>query len=358
MWIETSNRIYGRTNNPWDLHRTCGGSSGGEGALVSSCASVWGIGTDIGGSIRIPSAWCGLFGHKPSPGYVTRKGVAPEKGRPLKETIGVVGPIAKTADDLLAMMKIISDDPNKLRLNEEVDVTKLRYFFCDNEGASFISSGNAEVRKQVHRVVDFVERDLSGTVAPLSNSDQISRNQDFWLAYLANNGFPDVKDFFVSPETSWQPTMEMFYHASGHSDRTIYAIVVSILDDIYRKNKPKCEQDYRDLLKFKQHLNELLGDDGVLILPSSLTAAPFHHGTLCNPGLYLGLSGIINVMHLPSTVIPMGLSSKGIPLSVQIVSNHANDRLTIAVAKELERKFGGFKPPCDVKEDSHHPEPL
>ncbi|XP_022690073.1 fatty-acid amide hydrolase 2-like isoform X2 [Varroa jacobsoni] len=348
LWVENGNHLYGRTNNPYDLHRTPGGSSGGEGALVGACASVWGVGTDIAGSVRLPSAWCGIFGHKLTPGCLTREGVLPATGQEIKSLIGIIGPMARSTEDLVAMLKIMVDDPAALRLDEPVELRELKYYFCDNEGASYISAIQPEVRLQVHRVVNFIKNDLNAEIKPFPDAEQMIRGSYYWLAQFAAYGAPPLKFSFDEHGNAWDPIMELIKHAGGFSERTIPGITISLLDEMYRNNPDKCRTDLEQFEEFKKRIYDLLKNDGILVLPSSLSVAPFHHGTLCHPALYLGLAGLINILKLPSTVVPMGLSSRGIPLSVQIIAGHSNDRLTLAFAQKLEMKFGGYVPPCEI----------
>ncbi|MEC8424017.1 MAG: amidase, partial [Myxococcota bacterium] len=107
LWMETYNAIYGRTMNPWDLGRTPGGSSGGEGALVASGASPFGIGTDVGGSIRIPAAFCGIAGHKPSSLMVPNDGHFPPATGGAEPYL-CAGPMGRCVDDLALIMEVIS----------------------------------------------------------------------------------------------------------------------------------------------------------------------------------------------------------------------------------------------------------
>lgn len=107
IWMESFNRVYGRTNNPYDLKRTVGGSSGGEGALVGSGASPFGVGSDFGGSIRMPAFFNGIFGHKPSGGLV------PPLGQyPLPRGVGLrylsVGPLTRHAEDSMPLLRILA----------------------------------------------------------------------------------------------------------------------------------------------------------------------------------------------------------------------------------------------------------
>jgi fatty acid amide hydrolase 2 len=119
MWTESVNRVYGRTNNPYDLRRGAGGSSGGEGALVGAGLSPFGIGSDVGGSIRLPASFCGVFGHKPSGGYSSSVGMHPVfDGVPADARMLGVGPICRRAEDLYPLLKITSghdpQDPTTL----------------------------------------------------------------------------------------------------------------------------------------------------------------------------------------------------------------------------------------------------
>ena len=107
MWIESHNRVYGRTRNAYDPHRTAGGSSGGEGAAVGSGGSPVGLGSDIGGSIRLPAFFNGVFGHKPSPGLVPNTGQFPSTEGEAAYML-TLGPLARHAEDLMPVTKIIA----------------------------------------------------------------------------------------------------------------------------------------------------------------------------------------------------------------------------------------------------------
>src|SRR5258706_7786369 len=107
MAWETDNLLYGRTNNPWDLTRTAGGSSGGESAAVAAGMSAGGVGSDGGGSIREPAHFCGICGLKPTPGRIPALGHFPASVGPFAQ-LGVVGPMARTVDDLRLMFEVMA----------------------------------------------------------------------------------------------------------------------------------------------------------------------------------------------------------------------------------------------------------
>jgi fatty acid amide hydrolase 2 len=119
LWIESSNRVYGRTSNPYDPRRAAGGSSGGEGAAVGSGASPFGLASDIGGSIRIPALFCGVFGHKPSSGLVPTTGNYPPSTGESGRMLGI-GPLARRAEDLIAVLRIIAGPDGQDRFAREV----------------------------------------------------------------------------------------------------------------------------------------------------------------------------------------------------------------------------------------------
>lgn len=119
--------------------------------------------------------------------------------------------------------------------------------------------------------------DLTPQVKPLPEAEQLANGGKYWFSFTQAKKFGKLKKAF-SADDSWQPLLELFKHAVGYSQRTIYAIILSISDERARRNAAELEASYDEYEKYKQRVHELLGDDGVLILPSSLTNAPFHHG--------------------------------------------------------------------------------
>ncbi|KAG5260740.1 hypothetical protein AALO_G00295940 [Alosa alosa] len=136
MWSESHNRLYGLTRNPYSLDRTAGGSSGGEGSLLGGGASVFGVGSDIGGSIRMPCYFNGIFGHKGTPHVVSNEGQLPPcSGQ--QEDLQCTGPMCRYAEDLLPILKIMAGpNTHKLSLSEPVDLKKLRFFSVPHDGGS------------------------------------------------------------------------------------------------------------------------------------------------------------------------------------------------------------------------------
>src|SRR4051812_28411590 len=123
MWIESSNRLYGRTNNAYDPKRTAGGSSGGEGASVGAGFAPIGLGTDIGGSIRLPAFFNGVFGHKPSPGVVPASGHFPgPSGDGASAEMLAAGPLARRAEDLMPFVRAVAGRDDGDPISRDVDL--------------------------------------------------------------------------------------------------------------------------------------------------------------------------------------------------------------------------------------------
>src|SRR5579884_2476821 len=120
---ETDNQIAGRTNNPWNLERTAGGSSGGESAAISSFCSAGGIGSDGGGSVRVPAHFCGIAGLKPTPGRVSAAGHLPEICHP-GGLLGVAGPMARTAEDVRILFEVLAGDDSQDPFSSPVPLRK------------------------------------------------------------------------------------------------------------------------------------------------------------------------------------------------------------------------------------------
>ena len=149
MAWETDNLLYGRTNNPWDVTRTPGGSSGGEAAAIAAGMSAGGVGSDGGGSIREPAHFCGICGLKPTPGRIPATGHFPESVGPFA-LLGVVGPMARNMDDLKILFEVMQgpDDgdpsaaPVPLRWPDTDELKRVRIGYFEDDGRTPVTAGN------------------------------------------------------------------------------------------------------------------------------------------------------------------------------------------------------------------------
>src|SRR5216684_3686595 len=183
MAYHTENELQGRTNNPWDLARTPGGSSGGEAAAIAACMSAAGIGSDGGGSIRVPAHFSGICGLKPTPGQIPATGHYPPCGGPFS-LIGVVGPMARTVEDLQLLFEVTAGyDPGDpasvpvaLELADQLQANKLRIGFYEDDG---YSPPTPETRAAVHAAAGAL-KEAGFTVEPF-RPEGLDRARELWF---------------------------------------------------------------------------------------------------------------------------------------------------------------------------------
>ncbi|MEQ1569750.1 MAG: amidase, partial [Myxococcota bacterium] len=195
LWPETNNPVHGRTHNPHDLARTPGGSSGGEGAILAAGGVPFGLGSDVGGSVRIPAHFCGICSHKPTGGTVPATGHFPhppgvrDASGWLDRPMGI-GPMARTVADLRRVLAVIAGpdglDPQcdqRLELDAEVDWSKLEVVAMPTNGTF---RPTRETEAAVHQsALALVER--GAKLRPWRGPD-LSRGFEQWAAVLAASG--------------------------------------------------------------------------------------------------------------------------------------------------------------------------
>ncbi|KAJ8390329.1 hypothetical protein AAFF_G00108980 [Aldrovandia affinis] len=347
MWFESNNRLYGITRNPYDTDRIPGGSSGGEGSILGSGGSVIGIGSDIGGSIRMPAFFNGIFGHKPTPGIVSNDGQFPPSSGLHEDYLGT-GPMCRYAEDLLPMLRILAGpNADRLSLSSKVDLRKLRFLSVPHDGGSLlVSPVDKELIQIQRRVVEHLEADLGVKVQEL-HFPQLKYSYQIWDALMDlpdKDGKPPTPfvEFMSDHGRRVWPLWELAKWVLGLSSHTIAAIGLALVEMV------KSSQPHPFYLKQKEELQrqleEALGTDGVLLYPSHPHIAPKHHHPIFTP-FNFAYTGIFNVLGVPVTQCPLGLSQGGLPLGVQVVSGRYLDRLSLATALYLEQAFGGWRDP-------------
>ncbi|XP_051558908.1 fatty-acid amide hydrolase 2-A isoform X1 [Myxocyprinus asiaticus] len=347
MWLESHNHLYGITNNPYDLDRIAGGSSGGEGSILGAGSSVIGIGSDIGGSIRIPCFFNGIFGHKPSVGIVSNDGQYPPASG---QQMGFLctGPMCRYAEDLIPMLNIMGGpSTHKLSLSADVDLKKMRFFSVPHNGGSpLVSPVDAQLLQAQRMVVKHLEADLGIKVQELI-IPQFKYSFQIWgtmMSLPGKDGKPPTTFAELMSEGGkkvW-PTWELFKWFLGFSSHTLAAIGLALVELFQSSHPSPFIVQQKDSLQ--QELEELLGTDGVLLYPSHPHIAPKHHHPIFTP-FNFSYTGIFNILGLPVTQCPLGLSAEGLPLGVQIVAGKLQDRLSLATALYLEKAFGGWREP-------------
>jgi fatty acid amide hydrolase 2 len=345
LWIESENRLYGRTNNPYDARRTAGGSSGGEGAAVGSGGSPFGIGSDIAGSIRVPALFCGVFGHKPSPGVVPNTGLYPPTPGEASRLLGI-GPLTRSATDLMALLRIIAgpdgvdESARGVTLGDPDDVSL--------EGLPVVTVEDTSLLPMSRELRDARERAVGALAAAGASVRRIALRS--WrkavMPFLttlqagADSTTLDLIEDAGGPVPSWRSLLRP---GGPYTLPTRITLAAELLPPVREPARQRLLAAARSLAA---ELTEAIGD-GVMLHPAHPRPAPPHHRTIGRAWLLTG-AAVFNLAGVPVTEVPLGLSERGLPLGVQVAAGHDRDDVAIAVAIALERAFGGWVPPPEA----------
>lgn len=353
MWMESSNKVYGRTNNPYDPGRIVGGSSGGEGSIVGSGASPFGLGSDIGGSIRMPAFFNGVFGHKPTGTLVPGSGQFPaaETGPALRYL--TTGPLCRKAEDLWPLLQIlagpdgIDEECQEWQLGDpaSVKLSDLRVLNVPNNGWTRV---HPDLVKAQQDVADFLRS--SGASVETISIPAFKRSLDIWGSMLEVAQGPHAFRHELGYHSAWPVFGELLKWCMGSSKHTLPALVLALVDNLSALMPQRTARMIALGHELRQSLHEMLGNDGILLYPSYASPAPLHYKPLLPPFQWV-YTAILNVMEIPVTQVPLGLNKHSQPLGVQVGASPGNDHITVAVALALEEEFGGWVPPWQ----SNHP---
>jgi amidase len=348
--FQSYNEIYGTTNNPWDVTRTPGGSSGGSAAALAAGFVALETGSDIGGSIRNPAHYCGVYGHKPTWNIVPPQGHA-LPGMLAPPDLAVMGPLARSAEDLaLALDVVAGADPLNAPGWRLALPKPQRTRLADYRVAIWPSDERAPVDAEIaDRAQDLADRiaRLGATVSdkarPAIDLDESHETYVYTLNGVVAAGVPD----------------EQF--------RANLAAVAALAPDD-RSNEATMAragvQHHRDWLRYNNVRERIriawrafFDEWDILVCPQVATVA-FPHDRRQFPERTLQVNnetqpyfrqifwaGVITVAYLPSTVFPTGPSRAGLPIGLQAVSAEYNDYTCIDFARLVAQEFGGFVPP-------------
>ena len=346
LWTETVNRVYGRTNNPHDLRRTPGGSSGGEAALVASGASPLGIGTDIGGSVRLPAFCCGIFAHKPTAGVVPNVGLFPrvdgDTGR-----LHSAGPMARSVDDLELVLDVLagSHDADPLSHGELPDRTidsphEVTVLIVDSLKRPRISKA---VRSGMHAAANALE--ARGAKVRAWHHPALDKGFDLWAAVMEEySGDASFRDTLGDGKPV-SPLREALKLPLGRSDFILPSVVLLLLEGAFaRLPNSRRKRLLQTAVDLRDELEAAMGPNGVLLYPSYSRTAPRHRRMMLRP-FDFACTGLFNALEMPATQVPAGRARDGMPLGLQVVAPRGADRNALHVARWLEQDLGGWVKP-------------
>jgi fatty acid amide hydrolase 2 len=345
MWMETDNPVYGRTRNPYDTRRIVGGSSGGEGAIVGSGASPFGLGSDVGGSIRMPAFFNGVFGHKPSGGAVPSSGQhPPAHGRVWRYL--TTGPLCRRAEDLMPLMHVLAGpdgiDPGTEAMTwpatDTLRIRDLTVYTVESNGLRSVDSQLLGAQRRAARALESAGARIVPTRLP-----DLRRSLFIWSAGLQENDNGPSFGEMLGQGQAIPVWKELGRWLTRRSQHTLPALGLALFETLPMFSGP----DPRALEwaeSLRATLRDLLEPGAVLLYPSFTRPAPFHRAPWLTP-IDFTYTAIFNVMELPVTQVPLGLTARGVPTGVQVAGAWGQDHRTIAVAEFLERALGGWVPP-------------
>lgn len=339
MAYETANLVHGRTVNPWDPDRSPGGSSGGEAAAIAAGMSAAGLGSDSGGSVRVPAHFTGICSVKPTPGRIPGRGHLPPCVGPFS-VLGAIGPMARTMRDVSLMFRTLSGqdahDPVSPPLDlREPTLDQLRSntigFFEDDalvpvtpETRAAVNAAADALREAGFRVEPFRPR----TLEPL---------RQLWWKFFVQCGA-----MFYAPEIEGK--------RSGLSP--IFAEFLQIAESVAPLTATELLNAWAELDLLRAKMLEEMSPYPVLLCPVAAIPA-FRHGerqwTIGNQTVaYLDAvryTQWFNALAAPGAAVPVGRSPEGLPIGVQIIARPFEDETAIGVAAIVDAAFG-FRPPA------------
>ena len=349
---QTYNPIFGTTNNPWNTSRSTGGSSGGAAAAVATGMTALELGSDIGGSIRFPSNWCGVCGHKTTWGIVSQDGHLPPAPGTLSSTdLSVVGPLARDVADLELALGVLAGAAGHAAVGWRLELPPPRAerlgdlrlavwlddpaYPVDTEVGEVLHAAAAALESGGARLVD----DRPAVVLP----DVVRLYQQFlypiMLSTMGKRSFDNMVALADSvPEDD-----------DGPLARTARFATQRYRDWVFANEKRE---------QLRALMGEFFSEVDALLMPVAMVPAIPHDHSEPFPNRVIQVDGAVRpytdlmawmalptLTHLPATVVPVGLTGSGLPVGVQIVGPYLEDRTTLAVGRLVEEVLGGFMPP-------------
>jgi Asp-tRNA(Asn)/Glu-tRNA(Gln) amidotransferase A subunit family amidase len=342
MAWETDNLLYGRTNNPWDLSRTAGGSSGGEAAAIASGCSAGGVGSDGGGSIRVPAHFCGICGLKPTPGRIPASGHYPQSVGPFA-LLGVVGPMARTVPDLKLMFEAMQGpdigdpgaSPVPVDWPSASELKKVRIGYFEDDGRTAVTP---ETQAAVRQAAEAL-RSQGIEVQPFRPAN-LEKIRQGWWKFFGGVGGMLLGPMTRGREADLSPILKEFNGwVAAEEPHTAQSLLDAWIE--------------RDLLRMQ--IFEEMEKFPVLLCPVASIPA-FRHAERSwqvegKTVRYLDAWSYcewFNLLGMPGGVVPMTKSLEGLPIGVQIVARPWEEELVLAILQVIEDARGPWQKPPEL----------
>jgi Asp-tRNA(Asn)/Glu-tRNA(Gln) amidotransferase A subunit family amidase len=338
MAYETDNLLYGRTNNPWDLERSAGGSSGGEAAAIAAGLSAGGLGSDSGGSVRQPAHFCGICSLKPTPGRVPGRGSRPPCIGPFS-SLGAIGPMGRTVADVNLLFRLLAEQdpldpispPIHLHPIALEDAKAIPIGWFEEDGLIPVT---AETRQAVRDAAQALERQ-GFQVRPFRPA-WLEAAREVWWKFFVQCGAMFYAPLIRGREQELSPIFRDFLE-TAHSKPALTA--ESLLEA------------WADCDLIRSRLLAEMREVPILLTPVCAIPA-FRHGerqwkiddATVDYFDAMRYTQWFNALAWPAAVVPVGTSPAGLPIGVQVAGRPFEDERVLAVAAAIERDFG-YRPP-------------
>ncbi len=329
---EADNLIYGRTNNPYDLALSPGGSSGGESAIIAAGGSPLGLGSDAGGSVRFPAHCTGITSIKPTSGRVPRTGHFPGPGSVL-DPLWQIGPLARYVEDLALVLPIIAGPdwrdpaivPAPLGDPKAVDLKKLRIAFYLDNG---IEAPVPEVAESVKKAAR--ELDAAGFRIEQAQPAALAQTYRIYLDLFTADGGAGIEALLKEAGTA-----------------EVHPLMQRVLD--LQRSRAKSMPEFGAVVArwdaFRREMLTFMEQFDALLCPVCSFAGMVHGSTYDRLPAF-SYTMTYNLTGWPAAVVRASTSPKGLPIGVQIVAQPWREDIALAVALFLEKALGGFQPPA------------
>jgi amidase len=349
--VQTFNPVFGVTSNPWDLARIPGGSSGGAAAALAAGLTGLELGSDIGGSIRNPAHFCGVFGHKPSWGLVSARGHIPyPPGWLSSQDVGVVGPLGRSAADLeLALAVLAAPAPAEAVAWRLELPPPRRSRLREYRMGCWLDDPALPVDRAVLEVLEAAVsglRQAGAAVEAARPAVDAMAGQRLWERLV----WPVFSVGMSAEDWRWARGLES-EPSEGESRHRRWGRTSAVR---HRDRLLASEEG----LRARSAWAEFFRDHDVLLCPVVQVAAPPHDNLRDGDDRTLIVNGeprpywdcvywcgMFGAAGLPAAAVPVGLTGDGLPIGIQVVGPYLEDRTVLHVAACIEEVLGGFRPP-------------
>ncbi|HEY0649416.1 amidase family protein [Phenylobacterium sp.] len=345
---QSVNPLYGKTNNPWDPTRTPGGSSGGAAAALAARVTPLEIGSDIGGSLRVPASFCGVYSHKPTWGMVSQRGhVPPHPGSHAERDLNVIGPMARSARDLRLLLSILENGPLAPRAPPaDLKETKIGLWLHDP---------NCPLDPEVRATLETFADDLRAAGATVERIPSPVDMRALLFAYQTLLGAVLGEDM---PQAFIRSLERMRFFAQGAVKRGAGPLSNAVMTLAYTARHREWLAADAVRARLRHEIGGVFGKWDAILAPITPVPAfphdkrPFRRRALnTSDGKQIPYNSILTwiapatALHLPATAIPAGLTASGLPVGAQLIGPIAGDGRTLAIAQAIDENVRGFVAP-------------